>query len=104
MMTIWAPSATFTQGPGQTMVGTEEIRRAWLATKPFDPTTHWVSETPAYKVRATVNGDKGTLLLRMPLRRHEDQEGRAGHCGGYAGCEDRRSLADHEHGRWICRR
>lgn len=63
MMSIWAPSATFTQGPGQTMVGTEEIRRAWLATKPFQPDTHWVSVSPAYKTRATVNGDKGTLFF-----------------------------------------
>jgi ketosteroid isomerase-like protein len=63
MMTIWAPNATYTQGPGQTMVGTDEIRSAWLATKPFQPTVHWMSETPAYKIRATVNGDKGTLFF-----------------------------------------
>ena len=63
MMGIWAPNATFTQGPGYTLVGKDEIRRAWLAAKPFQPTTHWISETPAYKVRATVNGDKGTLFF-----------------------------------------
>jgi hypothetical protein len=27
------------------------------------PKNHWVSETPAYKIRTTVNGDKGTLYF-----------------------------------------
>ena len=30
---------------------------------PFQPGNHWVSDTPAYKVRITVNGDKGTLYF-----------------------------------------
>ena len=64
MMSLWAPNATFTIGPGQTATGKREIRAYWLKkSKAFLPTTHWVSETPAYKVRATANGDRGTLTF-----------------------------------------
>ena len=52
MMSLWAPHATFTYGPGDTATGTKQIRHAFL---------NWVSDTPAYKVRITVNGDRGTL-------------------------------------------
>jgi ketosteroid isomerase-like protein len=62
MMSLWAPNATFTVGPGQTATGKKQIRQVWLKkSKAFKPTTRWVSDTPAYKVRVTVNGDKGTL-------------------------------------------
>ena len=27
----------------------------------FEPTNHWISDHPAYKLRITVNGDRGTL-------------------------------------------
>ena len=30
---------------------------------PFQPQNHWVSDTPAYKIRTTVNGDSGTLYF-----------------------------------------
>jgi len=64
MMSLWAPNATFTVGPGQTATGKKQIRAYWLKkSKAFLPTTHWVSETPAYKVRATANGDRGTLTF-----------------------------------------
>jgi uncharacterized protein (TIGR02246 family) len=64
MMSLWAPDATFTVGPGQTASGKREIRAYWLQkSKAFRPTTHWISETPAYKVRATANGDRGTLTF-----------------------------------------
>jgi ketosteroid isomerase-like protein len=64
MMSLWAPNATFTVGPGKTATGKKEIRAYWLKkSKAFKPTTHWISETPAYKVRATANGDRGTLTF-----------------------------------------
>ena len=63
MMSLWAPNATFTVKPGDTRVGKKEIRRFWLQAPVFQPENHWVSETPAYKLRATVNGDKGTLYF-----------------------------------------
>ena len=30
---------------------------------PFQPQNHWVSETPAYKIRTTVVGNKATLYF-----------------------------------------
>jgi uncharacterized protein (TIGR02246 family) len=63
MMSLWAPNATFTTGPGETRTGKKQIREYWLTTAPFQPENHWVSETPAYKIRITVNGDRGTLYF-----------------------------------------
>ena len=62
MMSLWAPNATLTIGPGQTAAGKEEIRSFWLTkANVFKPENEWLSDTPAYKVRITVNGDRGTL-------------------------------------------
>ncbi len=63
MMTLWAPDATFNNGT-ETLTGKAEIR-AFFTHKagPFQPQNHWVSETPAYKIRITVNGDNGTLYF-----------------------------------------
>jgi ketosteroid isomerase-like protein len=62
MMSLWAPSATLTAGPGVTAAGTDEIRQAWLGESlAFKPATHWISDHPAYKLEITVNGDLGTL-------------------------------------------
>jgi ketosteroid isomerase-like protein len=60
MMSLWAPHATFTYGPGETAAGRKEIRHVWLEeSKAFK--ANWVSDTAAYKMRITVNGDRGTL-------------------------------------------
>ena len=61
MMSLWTANATFTYGPGQTATGAEQIRQTWLNSKSFQAATHWVSDHPAYKLRVTVNGDRGTL-------------------------------------------
>jgi ketosteroid isomerase-like protein len=61
MMSLWAPSATFTTKPGQTLTGKKQIRDFWLAAPAFQPDNHWISDTAAYKIRATVNGDRGTI-------------------------------------------
>jgi hypothetical protein len=62
MMSLYAPNATFTVGPGTTAVGVDEIRDFWLEQSPaFEPTNNWVSDHPAYKLEITVNGDRGTL-------------------------------------------
>jgi uncharacterized protein (TIGR02246 family) len=63
MMSLWAPNATFTVGPGQTLKGKKQIRSFWLKAPVFQPENHWVSDTPAYKIRITVNGDRGTLYF-----------------------------------------
>ena len=58
---LFAPHATGTFGPGKTVSGTRQIRRVWLKSKAFKPGTHWLSDHPAYKLKVTVDGDRGTL-------------------------------------------
>jgi uncharacterized protein (TIGR02246 family) len=60
MMSIWAPSATFTIN-GTTYTGKAAIRKFFEGAGPFQPQNHWISDTAAYRIRASVNGDKGTL-------------------------------------------
>jgi uncharacterized protein (TIGR02246 family) len=63
VMSLFDPDATFTLG-STVLRGTDEIRDFFVnEAAPFQPQNNWVSETPAYKVRATVNGDKGTLYF-----------------------------------------
>ena len=63
MMSLWADNATFSAG-GQTYAGKQQIRD-FFATKaaPFQPQNNWVSDTPTYKIRVSVDGDKGTLYF-----------------------------------------
>ena len=63
MMSLWASDATFNNG-AETLTGKAEIRKFFVTTAgPFRPENHWLSDTPAYKIRVTVNGDKGTLYF-----------------------------------------
>jgi hypothetical protein len=62
MMTLWAPKATFTIA-GKTYRGRPAIRQVFAKAGPFQPQNHWESDTPAYKVRITVNGNRGTLYF-----------------------------------------
>lgn len=63
MMSLWAPDATFNIGT-ETLTGKTEIRKFFVTkAAPFQAENNWVSETPAYKIRTTVNGDKGTLYF-----------------------------------------
>jgi hypothetical protein len=63
MMSLWAPGAVFNIDQ-QTLTGKAQIRH-WFATEnaAFQPQNHWESDTPSYKIRTTVNGDKGTLYF-----------------------------------------
>jgi ketosteroid isomerase-like protein len=63
MVSLFAPNATFTGG-GHSAVGKKQIRQFWLTkSENFKPSNTWVSETIPYKVRITVNGDRGTLYF-----------------------------------------
>ena len=63
MMSLWAPDATFNIGT-QTLTGRAQIRSFWQHTAAsFQPQNHWLSDTPSYKIRVTVNGNKGTLYF-----------------------------------------
>jgi hypothetical protein len=64
MMSLWAPGATFNIG-ANTYIGKEQIRRFFATQNPvFQPKNHWVSDTPSYKIRITVDGDKATLYFQ----------------------------------------
>jgi uncharacterized protein (TIGR02246 family) len=63
MMSLWADNATFTTA-SQTYSGKDQIRQFFTAAAPFKPENQWVSDTPAYKSRTTVDGDKGTLYFQ----------------------------------------
>ena len=63
MMSLWADDATFTTSSGDTITGKDAIRTFWHDAPVFQEANHWVSETPAYKLKASVNGDKGTLYF-----------------------------------------
>jgi ketosteroid isomerase-like protein len=71
MMSLWAPNATFTVG-GKTATGKKEIRALWLTTPAFRPETKWVSDHPAYKLRVTVNGDRGTLYFECHFLNYDN--------------------------------
>ena len=64
MMSLWAPGATFNFG-AVTYTGKAQIRTFFAKeNQAFQPQNHWLSESPAYKVRITLNGDdKATLYF-----------------------------------------
>jgi ketosteroid isomerase-like protein len=63
MMSLWAPGAVFNIDQ-QTLTGKAQIRH-WFATenKAFMPNHHWESDTPTYKIRISLNGNKATLYF-----------------------------------------
>jgi hypothetical protein len=63
MMSLWAPGAVFNIDQ-QTLTGKAQIRH-WFATenKAFMPGHHWESDTPSYKIRVSLNGEKATLYF-----------------------------------------
>jgi ketosteroid isomerase-like protein len=63
MMSLWAPGAVFNIDQ-QTLTGKAQIRN-WFATQSaaFQPENHWESDTPSYKEKIAVNGDKATLYF-----------------------------------------
>jgi ketosteroid isomerase-like protein len=61
MVGLFAPHATGTFGPGKTVTGRQQIRNVWLNSVAWKSETHWLSDHPAYKLKVTVDGDRGTL-------------------------------------------
>jgi ketosteroid isomerase-like protein len=63
MMSIWAPGAVFNIDQ-HTLTGKAQIRH-WFLTenKAFMPTHHWESDTPSYKIKIALNGDKATMYF-----------------------------------------
>jgi hypothetical protein len=63
MMSLWAPGSVFNIDQ-QTLVGKTQIRH-WFATEngAFMPSHHWESDTPSYKIRINLNGDKASMYF-----------------------------------------
>jgi ketosteroid isomerase-like protein len=63
MMSLWAPGAVFDIDQ-QTLTGKAQIRH-WFATenKAFMPQNHWESDTPTYKEKIHLFGDKATFYF-----------------------------------------
>ncbi len=62
MVSLFAPNATMTVGPGVTATGHEEIRRFWEdESAPFKAENAWLSDHPAYKLEISISGNRGTL-------------------------------------------
>jgi SnoaL-like domain len=63
MMSLWAPGAVFDIDQ-QTLTGKKQIRH-WFATenKAFMPSHHWESDTPSYKEKVHLFGDKATFYF-----------------------------------------
>jgi hypothetical protein len=63
MMSLWAPGSVFNIDQ-KTLTGKTQIRH-WFATenKAFMPGHHWESDTPSYKIRTTLAGDKATIYF-----------------------------------------
>ena len=63
MMSLWAPGSVFNIDQ-KTLTGRAQIRH-WFATenKAFMPGHRWESDTPTYKIRINLNGDKATMYF-----------------------------------------
>ena len=63
MMSLWAPGAVFNIGTA-TLTGKAQLRH-WFLTqnKAFQANPHWESDTPSYKIRISLNGDKATMYF-----------------------------------------
>ena len=63
MMSLWAPGAVFNIGQA-TLTGKAQIKN-WFATKnaAFAPGNHWESDTPSYKIRVDLEGNKATMYF-----------------------------------------
>ena len=61
LVALFSTNATGTFGPGVTVTGRDQIRQVWSGSVGFKPETHWLSDHPAYKLKVTVDGDRGTL-------------------------------------------
>jgi len=63
MMSLFAPGAVFNLGL-EAFSGKAQIRKFFATdNQAFQPQNDWESDTPSYKIRETVNGDKATLYF-----------------------------------------
>ena len=96
MMSLWAPNATFTAGPGKTVhrEGADPDSSGSRST-PFKPETSGSRRPPRTRSAITVNGDRGTLYFECHFVDADAPRGRSR--PRTAGRQDRRGMDDHQH-------
>ena len=99
MLSLWAPNATLTVGPGKTAAGMDEIRRFWLEkSAAFSPRPLGLGP-PRLQARDHGQRRPGHAALRVPLRRiTTSDKWRRRHGRRSRRRADRRTVADHQHG------
>jgi hypothetical protein len=64
IMSLWAPHATWQLDPTHTLVGKRQIRTFWVERVfPLARKQHWFSDTATFRIRTTVDGNRGTLYF-----------------------------------------
>src|SRR5262245_7400741 len=64
MMSLWAPKAVWEADQNLTLVGKDQIRKFWVTQVfPAARKQHWFSDTASFRMRTSVDGDKGTLYF-----------------------------------------
>jgi hypothetical protein len=64
MMSLWAPDGTWQLDPTHTLVGRRQIRTFWVRQVfPLARRQHWFSDTATFRIRITVDGNRGTLYF-----------------------------------------
>ena len=99
LMSLWAPDATFTFGPGKTAAGIQQIRGTWLKSTGVQAGDTLGLRPP--RVEDARHGQRrpGDAAFRMPLHRRQEREGGSDHGRGHGRRKNRRSLVDHQDGR-----
>ena len=100
MMSLYAPNATMTVGPGATASGAGRdpaiLAGGFGALRGREQLD---LGSPRVQARDHDQRRPGHAALRVPLRRRRDRRGRVGHGRRLRRGPDRREVADHEHGR-----
>jgi ketosteroid isomerase-like protein len=64
IMSLWAPNAVWEIDPSHALTGKQQIRNFWVTQVwPAARKQHWVSDTATFRIRTTVEGNKGTLYF-----------------------------------------
>jgi SnoaL-like domain len=64
IMSLWAPHAVWQLDPTQTLIGRQQIRTFWIKQVfPLARRQHWFSDTATFRIRTTVDSNRGTLYF-----------------------------------------
>ena len=99
MMSIWAPNATFTSGRADARREGADQGRSGRRRRRSSRRNQWVSDHPAWKMRVTVNGDRGTLHFECHFIDVKTGKVAAATAADQRRRADQRPVVDHEHGR-----